>query len=389
MKLLMVTHYFASRQGGIELVAGNLFRGIASGRCEVAWAAADVSAPPAEIPYGRVLPLRTWSGVERMLGVPFPVPSITALRTLRSAVGQADVVLLHDCLYLNNIAAFLFARLRGVPVMIVQHIGIVPYDSFMRRSLMRLANAIFTRPMLRRAEQVVFVSQITKRHFGGVGFSQPPVVIFNGVDTQIFTPVKDDSAKFALRTRLGLPPEGQVALFVGRFVEKKGLRVMNRIVGSAPEITWAFAGSGPLNPEQWNLVNVKVYRELHHNQLADVYRASDVFVLPSTGEGFPLVVQEALASGLPVVCSAETATADEALAPFVLGIPLVGGDAQAAKEFLSAIYQVLSEKPSKGVAPLRFRFVRDRYSWTRATNAYYDIASKLAKDSDGHADPGL
>ena len=42
---------------------------------------------------------------------------------------------------------------------------------------------------------------------------------------------------------------------------------------------------------------------LDPNQLSKVYRACDVFVLPSEREVFPLVVQEAMASGLPIVMS--------------------------------------------------------------------------------------
>jgi hypothetical protein len=47
MKFLMVTHYFDSHQGGIELVAEKIFRGLEREQCEVVWAAANVSAAPA------------------------------------------------------------------------------------------------------------------------------------------------------------------------------------------------------------------------------------------------------------------------------------------------------------------------------------------------------
>ena len=55
---------------------------------------------------------------------------------------------------------------------------------------------------------------------------------------------------------------------------------------------------------------MRVFSDLAGPGLAELYRASDVFVLPSQGEGFPLVVQEALACGLPVVCGDESTGAD-------------------------------------------------------------------------------
>ncbi len=377
----MITHYFESHQGGIELVAGNLFRGMAERECEIRWAASDVSAPPAAIQSGGALPLKTWNGVERRLGVPFPVPSLEAFRTLRSAVGCADVVLLHDCLYLSNIAAFWFARLRGAPVMIVQHIGMVPYDNLVLRSLMTLANNLFARPMLRRADQVVFISQITRQYFQDVRFSKEPVLLFNGVNTDIFFPAAEESSKEVFRERFDLPSERRVVLFVGRFVEKKGIPLLGIMARRDPEILWAFAGEGPLNPHKWGLANVKVYSHLRQDSLADLYRASDALVLPSEGEGFPLVVQEALACGLPVVCSAETATADDALTPFVRGVSFPAGDHDlAAADFLSALHQILSLPQSKEIAAQRFQFVLNRYSWSRVAETYCKLTSELSTE---------
>src|SRR5690348_17121111 len=106
MKLLMVTNYFHSHMGGIEIVAEKLFQGLAQRHCEVCWAAANVTGPPSEVAFGSVLPLKSWNGVEGSTGLPFPVPGISALRKLCSQVRRSDVVLLHDCLYISNVIAF-------------------------------------------------------------------------------------------------------------------------------------------------------------------------------------------------------------------------------------------------------------------------------------------
>jgi glycosyltransferase involved in cell wall biosynthesis len=378
MKLLMVTHYFGSHGGGIELVAEMLFRGLAQRNCEVVWAAANVSEVPAENTSGIALPLKTWNGVESITGLPFPIPSIGALKELCSRVGGADIVILHDCLYASNIVAFLRARTLSVPIIIVQHIGMVPYRNFLLRGLMRLANALLTRPMLASAQQVVFISQTTARYFASVPFRQPPALVFNGVDTEVYSPLDEREDKEAIRERLGLPRQGVVALFVGRFVAKKGMSAMKRMVELRSDWTWAFAGWGPLNPGSWNAANVRVFSSLRGPSMVPLYRACDLLVLPSVGEGFPLVVQEALACGLPVVCGAETLEADEALRPFVQGAGVhPGNDDRTAREFLRVIDQFLDSGEEKSKPQERHAFTVSRYSWHAASERYLEIASRL------------
>ena len=273
-----------------------------------------------------------------------------------------------------------------VPVVIIQHIGVVPYRSFPLRALMKLANALVTRPMLAAAHQVVFISQNTARYFISVHFRRPPAVVFNGVDTSMFRPLRNSENKEAIRERLGLPPQGIVVLFVGRFVEKKGIPALRRMVEMRPEWTWAFAGWGPLDPGSWNAANVRVFSNLRGDSIAALYRVCDLLVLPSTGEGFPLVVQEALASGLPVVCGGDTPGADEAMRDFVRGVPVsVGDDDRTAREFLKAIDELIGSETEKSKSAERRAFAVSRYSWDAAVDRYLEIALSLVPSTGSNS----
>ena len=382
MKILMTTHYFGSHKGGIEIVAEELFRQFSKRDLEIVWAAGNATPPPEARGSSRTVVLPISNFVEEKTGLPFPVPGFRALRQLRGAVKNADVLLLHDCLYLSNIAVFIFARRRGVPIVIVQHIGAVPYKNPVLNGMMRFANRVVTRPMLRRADQVVFISETTKTFFGNVKFRRSPEVVFNGVDTDLYRPPESAERKAELRRKYELPERAPVALFVGRFVEKKGLSLFQELVSQRPQYIWAFAGWGPLDPRSWNAPNVKVYSGLRGASMAELYQACDVFVLPSTGEGFPLVVQEALAVGLPVLCSAETATADVSLQSLVRTVPLnERNPPQISADILSALDELLAsgaDSPNVS-ADRRHAFAEQRYSWARAADRYLEIAQRLCQ----------
>lgn len=309
MRIALVTHYFPAHRGGIELVAAQIAMRLAADHgAEIAWYASDCDPPPS-IPGVRCFPASSCNAIERHAGFPYPLWSLRALwRTMRAA-RDAEVLHLHDCLYLPNLAAYLAARLAGKPVLVTQHVGMIPFRNPLLRGVLYAAYRVLGRVVLGGATQVVFVSDAVRRHFSEyVRFTAAPELVFNGVDTAIFHPL-EEKARRALRASLGIPTGIPLLLFVGRFVQKKGMPVLRDLAARIPEAHWLFAGWGALDPDQWGLGNVSVARGRAGAQLAPLYQAADLLVLPSRGEGLPLVIQEAMACGTPALVGVDTAAA--------------------------------------------------------------------------------
>jgi glycosyltransferase involved in cell wall biosynthesis len=374
VRLLTVSNFFDSHRGGLEIVAGRLARELAGRGFEVTWLASDTTPAPAD-PALRCVAARVWNVAEERLGVPWPVLSPGSTLRLWREVKNADAVLLHDALYMASVVTFLAAKAHRRPLLIIQHIGQIPYRHPLLRGLMALANRIVATPVLSGADQVVFISEFVRVFFSRLRFRSPPRLVFNGVDTEVFRPACSER-RAAARARFGLT--GPTALFVGRFVEKKGVEILRRAAAVRPDLTFAFAGWGVIDPAGWALPNVRVFSDLAGASLADLYRAADVFVLPSQGEGFPLVVQEALACGLPVVCGAESTRADAEAGVHLIGVPVEGGVDQdkAAADVLAAMDQALAAN-APGAAQARYEFVRRRYAWSAAADRYAEIIRGL------------
>jgi phosphatidylinositol alpha-1,6-mannosyltransferase len=305
MRVLVVTHYYPKHGGGVEIVAGELAKRLVARGVEVVWAATD-EAGHADLEGIAQRPVRAWNVTERTLGFPYPLWSPTALVHLEELVRSCDVVHLHDSLYVGNVAAYLWARRLGKPVIVTQHVGPVPYKSPVLRALLGVANRTLARLVLGGSKQAVFISPRVEQYFTELfSFSRAPLYLANGVDTTRFTPAPAAERK-ALRLRMGWPADRKVRLFVGRFVEKKGLPFLRELAIARPDEHWVFIGHGGEDPARWNLPNVEVVGKLPQSAIVDYYRAADTLVLPSVGEGFPLVVQEAMACGLPALISTET-----------------------------------------------------------------------------------
>jgi glycosyltransferase involved in cell wall biosynthesis len=154
-------------------------------------------------------------------------------------------------------------------------------------------------------------------------------------------------------------------LFVGRFVEKKGLPLLRELARRAPSDLFVFVGWGPDDPARWGLANVRAVGALPQSALADYYVGADLLLLPSVGEGFPLVVQEAMACGLPALISPETMEGAPDAAAVIASAPL------EVESWLEAIRR-LDAMPAEQQRDAATRFA-GRWNWDEVADRYAEV----------------
>ena len=125
---------------------------------------------------------------------------------------------------------------------------------------------------------------------------------------------KDAKKRALMRCRLGIPDDEKVIICVGRFSDVKNqgflINVMHYLEAknSKDEYRLILVGDGENKKKVKEKAQMyEVYDKIKFtgivNDVYDYLNASDVFVLPSFYEGFPTVILEAVASGLPCVIS--------------------------------------------------------------------------------------
>lgn len=199
-------------------------------------------------------------------------------------------------------------------------------------------------PFLSRMGAAMVTGTLAARYVEGFGV--PPeatFVVANTPDVEHWKAQADklENRRDQIRRRLGAE-DRRIVLFVGRLMDVKGLPVLFDAYQKAKEhdnrLALFIVGDGAKRADyqrrarEMGLEDVNWLGFRSQEELPELYVAADVFVLPSLVEPWGVVVNEAMASGLPVVLSDHVGASADLVHEGENGFVVPAGDAEALSQ---------------------------------------------------------
>jgi glycosyltransferase involved in cell wall biosynthesis len=233
-----------------------------------------------------------------------PQPGLTArLRAFRP-----DLVHLVGPAVMGAAVPFIAHNLR-IPLVASYHTDFGAYSRHYGLGFLQSAVNGWLRWIHNRCRLTLCPSTYTLSSLRSVGFRRLRIW-GRGVDTERFHPRHRSEA---WRESVGLRPNERALLYVGRVAAEKRVDLLPEAIQGLPNTRLVLVGDGPYRAElQRRCQGLPVHFTgyLKGQDLATAYASADAFVFPSDTDTFGQVIQEAMASGLPVVGARSGGTLD-------------------------------------------------------------------------------
>ena len=245
---------------------------------------------------------------------------------------KPDVLVIGGYAVFAEQAAIAYARARRVPYVLHTESQLLKQRSAVKRTLKR----VVLPPVVRNAAAGLAVGSSAARYLEHYGLPRDRIRIFpNTIDVADYRSTAEDARA---RDHSG----ERYWLYAGRLVEDKGLTELItalRSLGEHPPLL--VAGEGPLANELAHESGVRLLGFRSTDELITLMARAELTIIPSRNEPWGVVVNEALASGSPVVVSDKVGAAEDLVVDGVNGRVFASGD-------VGALAHALKQPPPTG-----------------------------------------
>jgi len=208
----------------------------------------------------------------------------------------------------------------------------------------------FQRLILRLFAAVLPIGQLNRAYYSAFGVADSkmfPAPYF--VDNARFSAAAAGADRNALRSRWKIPESGFCFLFAGKFEHKKHPEILLEAMDGMSSAHLLIVGSGPMESELRGLaarlgISCTFTGFLNQTEIPGAYAAADCLVLPSdSGETWGLVVNEAMACGIPAIVSDRVGCRSDLISEGITGLSFPFGSMSA----LRACMHELASDPAR------------------------------------------
>ena len=266
---------------------------------------------------------------------------------------RPDVVVVSGWSTFASQAAVAWCRRHRVPYVLL----VESNDADERPTWRRAVKGAVVPTFVKGAARVLAIGKLARESVIARGADPERVAWFaNTVDVPWFLAETErlQARRRELRDDLGATDDDVVVLSIARLAPEKGLDTLVLAAATAddPRLVLVLAGDGPERERLETLagelgVRLRIVENIPFERIVERYVAADVFALLSTHEPWGVVVNEAAATGLPLVLADRVGAHADLLDADGNGFLVRAGDVQAAGEALRALV---------GDAVLRARF---------------------------------
>ena len=272
-------------------------------------------------------------------------------------------------LYPDGVAAAAVAKEFNLPLVLTARgsdVSQIPDYEGPRRAIMSAVMA---------ADAVICVAEALREKLIDLG--APPEklrTLRNGVNLELFKPLDRDACRSALNVK------GPVLASIGHLIERKGHHLVIDALSDIKEATLLIVGEGEMRRSLEKRAHdlgvagrVRFLGAIAHERLPEILNAVDALVLASSREGWPNVLLEAMACGVPCIATDVWGNRE------VVAAPAAGGLAasRTPEAIAAAVKDLLAAPPDREAT----RAYAEAHSWDETTGGMHEIFGALKEKS--------